>query len=214
MLIQEISDRSDFNKNILLETTVLKNPILLFDNWIKNAQQNDIKDYQAFCLSTVNKNLQPSSRIVYLRAYEKAKYFFYTNYNSKKGQEIKKNSKVCLTFFWPELEQQIRIEGVAHLAPKKNSNTYFKNRPLASQIGAWASPQSEIIKDRDELEKRYIDIETIIDPKKNIKRPEFWGGYYIAANYYEFWQGRKNRLHDRIIFKLKNKKWAIKRLAP
>ena len=141
-------------------------------------------------------------------------FYFYTNYDSRKGIQIAENPNVCLTFFWPELERQIRIEGViTQKAEAEKSDAYFNARPQDSKIGAWSSPQSKVLKDREELNS-FIENNKAKYKDQEIPRPEFWGGYIIKANYYEFWQGRKNRLHDRIAFTLENSNWKIERLAP
>jgi pyridoxamine 5'-phosphate oxidase len=205
--------REDFMKGTLTESDVSKSPCLQFNDWIKQAVDAQIPEAQAMTLSTVSSNGKPSSRIVYLREYNEDQYWFYTNYNSKKALELTKNNNVCINFFWPELERQIRIEGTVSIADKSLSDAYFKQRPHDSQVGAWSSEQSKVLKSREELEdivKRNAEkFERSIIP-----RPEFWGGYVIKANYYEFWQGRKSRLHDRIAYTLENNKWKIERLAP
>jgi pyridoxamine 5'-phosphate oxidase len=205
--------REDFMKGQLSENAILKYPSMQFDNWMKEAIESKVNEVQAFNLCTVSATHQPSSRIVYLREFGDDVFYFYTNYNSRKALDISANKNVSATFFWPELERQIRIEGTVELAENEKSDAYFNQRPTASKIGAWSSPQSELIKDRETLEK-IVSENTIQFGDKEIKRPEFWGGYKINANYYEFWQGRKSRLHDRIAFTLENNNWKIERLAP
>jgi pyridoxamine 5'-phosphate oxidase len=205
--------REDFMKGQLSENAIAKNPSIQFDNWMKEAIEVKVAEVQAFNLCTVNNAHKPSSRIVYLREFGSDVFYFYTNYNSRKALDISSNKNVSMTLFWPELERQIRIEGTIEFAEKEKSDAYFNQRPTESKIGAWSSPQSRIINDRETLEKLVQDNSDKFQGKEII-RPEFWGGYKITANYYEFWQGRKSRLHDRIAFTLDNENWKIERLAP
>ena len=180
---------------------------------MQEALKSKINEVQAFHLSTVNKEHKPSSRIVYLREYEKGIFYFYTNYQSRKAMDILVNNNVAMTFFWPELERQIRIEGTIEFAEKEKSDAYYNQRPGESKIGAWSSPQSKVIENREVLEE-WVKENTLKFKDHEIPRPDFWGGYKITANYYEFWQGRKSRLHDRIVFTKENNDWKIERLAP
>lgn len=212
---QHISQlREDFMKGELSENNLNKTPDLQFEQWMKDAIDAKVNEVPACNLATVDKNNKPSARIIYLREFSDNEFYFYTNYDSRKGQQIAENPHVCLTFFWPELERQIRIEGViSKKAEPEKSDAYFNARPLDSKIGAWSSPQSKVLKNREELNS-FIDNNKLKYKDQEIPRPEFWGGYIIKANYYEFWQGRKNRLHDRIAFTLENGNWKIERLAP
>jgi pyridoxamine 5'-phosphate oxidase len=205
--------REDFLKGTLSEQDVNLFPDIQFEKWMQEAVEGKVTEVQACTLSTVSADLKPNSRIIYLREFAKHDFYFYTNFNSKKAQDIASNNNVCITFFWPELERQIRIEGKAFKASDEKSDAYFKVRPRDSQIGAWSSPQSKKIADRNVLEE-IITITSNLLEGKEIKRPDYWGGYVIQANYYEFWQGRKNRLHDRICYTLENQNWKIERLAP
>ena len=205
--------REDFMKSELSENGLHKLPDLQFEQWMQNAIESKVTEVQAFNLCTVSGDCKPSSRIVYLREFGSNFFYFYTNYTSRKAIDITGNKNVSLTFFWPELERQIRIEGTIEFAEKEKSDTYFNQRPIESKIGAWSSPQSKNIVDRNALEK-LVQENTEKFKDKHIERPEYWGGYKIIANYYEFWQGRKSRLHDRIIYSLENNHWEIKRLAP
>ena len=205
--------REDFMKGQLSENAIAKMPALQFETWMKEAIESKVNEVQAFNLCTVSGSNKPSSRIVYLREFGNDVFYFYTNYNSRKAFDISGNNNISMTFFWPELERQIRIEGTIEFAEKEKSDDYFNKRPTESKIGAWSSPQSKSISDRSELEKLVQD-NTDKFKNKDISRPEFWGGYKITANYYEFWQGRKSRLHDRIAFTTENGNWKIERLAP
>jgi pyridoxamine 5'-phosphate oxidase len=172
-----------------------------------------VDEAQAFNLATVSADHKPSSRIVYLREFSENTFYFYTNYQSHKALDIEANPHVCATFFWPELERQIRIEGIARFADKAKSDAYFQVRPTESKLGAWSSPQSKVIANREALENLVKETTQKFEGKE-VPRPEFWGGYVIEANYYEFWQGRKSRLHDRIAFRKEEGDWKIERLAP
>lgn len=212
---QHISQlREDFMKGELSENNLNKTPDLQFEQWMKDAIDAKVNEVPACNLATVDKNNKPSARIIYLREFSDNEFYFYTNYDSRKGIQIAENPKVCLTFFWPELERQIRIEGViTQKAEAEKSDAYFNARPQDSKIGAWSSPQSRVLNNREEL-NTFIEGNKTKFNNQEIPRPEFWGGYIIRANYYEFWQGRKNRLHDRIAFTLENGNWKIERLAP
>ena len=214
-LNQHISQlREDFLKGELLETNLFKTPDLQFEQWMKDAIDAKVNEVQACNLATVDTNNKPSARIIYLREFLDNAFYFYTNYNSRKAIDISKNPNVCLTFFWPELERQIRIEGIiTKKADPEKSDSYFNTRPQDSKIGAWSSPQSHVLKNREELNS-FIEINKEKFKDQEIPRPDFWGGYIIKANYYEFWHGRKNRLHDRLTYTLENNNWIIARLAP
>jgi pyridoxamine 5'-phosphate oxidase len=205
--------REDFTKGTLNDTAVNSDPFLQFELWLRQALEAEVPEVQAATLSTVSGNYKPASRIVYIREFEDHRFWVYTNYHSRKAKEMLQNPNISLTFFWPELERQVRIEGIAKRADRERSDNYFKNRPRESQLGAWSSNQSGVLKNREELEGA-VETSRIKFEGKDVPRPEFWGGFEITANYYEFWQGRKSRLHDRISYTLEKEKWVIKRLAP
>jgi pyridoxamine 5'-phosphate oxidase len=163
-------------------------------------------------LSTSTKKGKPSSRIVLLRGLKLHGFNFFTNYTSRKGKELKENPHASILFYWPQLERQVRIEGKVEIAPADISDDYFNTRPRASRLGAWASPQSQVLNNRKELDKLVSQTEEKF--QEEIPRPKNWGGYILKATYYEFWQGRQSRLHDRICYTLKNGKWKKQRLAP
>lgn len=210
--------REDFMKGQLSENSIASLPHIQFETWMQEAVDAKINEVQAFNLATVSKEHRPSSRIVYLREFSDNDFYFYTNYQSHKAIDIEANPHVCATFFWPELERQIRIEGIARYASKEKSDSYFNARPLDSKLGAWSSPQSRPLAGRETLD--HFVTETKEKFKSGVvPRPEFWGGYVIKAEYYEFWQGRKSRLHDRIAYRMEDGKgkmetWMIERLAP
>lgn len=204
--------RSDFTKGTLSENDANADPFLQFESWLKQALESEVPEVQAMNLATVMDG-KPSSRIVYLRKVNNHKFWFYGNYNSKKGKSLEANPHASLNFFWPELQRQIRIEGTVKKATEDNSDNYFNSRPDESKIGAWASAQSHKLASRQELEEKLESLTQQFSGKE-IPRPEFWGGWVLKAHYYEFWQGRKSRLHDRICYELKNGNWDIFRLAP
>lgn len=204
--------RNDYNLGSLDERDVQKNPITQTSLWLEEAIKFNIHEPTAIHLSTVSESGRPSSRIVLLKEITKEGFVFFTNYESKKGKELSKNPYVALVLFWKELERQVRIEGITEKISTQSSDDYFNSRPLGSRIGAIASPQSTIIKDRTLLEKKVNELEG--SPLETIKRPEYWGGYLVKPTYIEFWQGRKSRLHDRLAFTLEQGQWTINRLAP
>ena len=206
--------RVDFESLNLEKIQVDKSPIVQFIRWLENALEAKINEPHAMTLSTANKKGQPDARVVLLRGVEKKGFSFFTNYKSAKGKEIVENKKVCLSFYWAELARQVRIKGVAVKLSAKNSDDYFESRPRESQISAWASSQSEMIENRDVLIKKYNEFEKKFENKK-VPRPLHWGGYLVIPDSMEFWQGRNNRLHDRIQYeKSKSGKWKIARLCP
>lgn len=206
--------RHDFSMASLDEKEVDPLPSGQFEKWILQALEARISEAQAMVLSTVNEAGKPSARVVYLREYGNGNFAFFTNYHSRKAEELLHNPNACLTFFWPGLERQIRIEGVVEKHTKEASDAYFYARPHSSKIGAWSSPQSKVLKDRTELENLVTEFDKQYTTH-DVPRPEFWGGYVLKANYYEFWQGRASRLHDRIAYTLQNNNtWKIERLAP
>jgi pyridoxamine 5'-phosphate oxidase len=206
--------REDFTQGRLDEGTADKDPAQQFRIWMHQAVEAQVPEVHAMNLCTVSKENKPSSRIVYLREFDGHDYWFYTNYKSRKGHELSENPNAAITFFWPQLERQIRIEGIVTIAPPDKSDTYFESRPAESRIGAWASKQSEILSSRDALEQAVNAVREKFG-KDEIVRPPHWGGYKIRANYYEFWQGRPSRLHDRLAYIVATDgNWTRFRLAP
>jgi pyridoxamine 5'-phosphate oxidase len=209
----KVNNRTDFTKGSLNEKNIPEIPYELFDSWLRDALDKMVIEPYAFQLATVSKNSKPSIRTVYLRSVEENGYVFFTNYTGKKGKEITNNPNVCMNFFWAEKERQIRIEGKAEKIAPEFSDAYFASRPRKSQIGAWASSQSEILDNYQELENKVIELEKKYEGIE-IPRPQNWGGYIVIPNYFEFWQGRSSRLHDRITYSKSDKKWIIKRINP
>jgi pyridoxamine 5'-phosphate oxidase len=208
-----LSLRDDFNSGHLDEKDVSKSPIVQFEKWMKDAIKSGMSDPHAMTLATAG-NGEADARVVLLRNYDGRGFTFFTNYFSIKGKEIRQNKRACLNFFWPDLQRQIRIKGVVEKVSSRVSDAYFRSRPKESQIGAWASCQSEKLKNRNELVERFKKYEKEFAVKA-VPRPPHWGGYRLRPSYFEFWQGRPNRLHDRIIYeKNKSGKWQISRLNP
>ncbi len=205
------NDHSDFDLG-KLEEVVGNNPFDVFNQWMKNAVETKQTEANSCVISTVNSEGQPSSRVVYLKEVLEQQFIFYTNYNSQKGKDITNNNNVSMLFFWPMLQQQIRIEGVCVKVDEKISDAYFQSRPRSSQIGAWASAQSDALTSRLELENKIIEYSQKYTT--NVPRPPHWGGYGIIPNKIEFWQGRPSRLHDRFVFEKEKNEWSIKRLNP
>jgi len=208
------SIRKVYSQKTLSEADVDANPFRQFDKWWKEALTSDIDEVNAMTLATASADAVPSARIVLLKGYSEDGFVFYTNYNSYKGKQLMENPKACLVFFWKELERQVRITGIVQKTSVKESEEYFHSRPLASQVGAAVSPQSEVIENREWLEKKFLELEKNLDANV-IDRPEHWGGYAVRPVIIEFWQGRPSRLHDRIEYSLQeNGEWKIQRLAP
>jgi pyridoxamine 5'-phosphate oxidase len=206
--------RKVYQLQSLLEKDLNENPIVQFENWWQQAVESKIEEPNAMALATCDASGKPSARIVLLKEIKDNGFVFFTNYQSRKGKEIEENPFVSLLFFWKELERQVRIEGKIKKIPAAESDEYFNSRPPESRIGAWSSPQSNVINSRDTLQKN-VEKYTSQFGTKNIPRPEFWGGYIVEPQRIEFWQGRPGRLHDRLQYSLtKNNEWTIKRLAP
>jgi len=206
--------RKDYQLQSLLESDIEKNPIDQFSTWWNQAIESQIDEVNAMTLATVDANHKPSARIVLLKDFDKNGFVFFTNYNSKKGLDMLSNKNVALVFFWKELERQVRIEGTIEKVSEDISDAYFNSRPESSRIGAWASPQSTLIPSREILETNFQNYQTEFE-KKEINRPQHWGGYIVKPELIEFWQGRSSRLHDRIVYiKDGNEGWNINRLAP
>ena len=205
--------RTNYRKFGLDESSLNKDPLAHLNEWLKDAIEGKGLDPTAMVLSTIDQNGNPESRVVLLKELTSEGLVFYTNYNSKKGQHIAVNHNVSVVFFWAETERQVRIKGIAEKVSEADSEAYFLSRPLESQIGAWASPQSQIIENRGVLDENYSQYLHYFQSKE-LKKPPYWGGFLIRPQYFEFWQGRENRLHDRIEFHLRDQGWIIDRLAP
>lgn len=203
--------RQQYRKGVLLENAIASNPFDQFSSWFNDALKAEVIEPNAMTLATVQ-NGQPSARIVLLKGFDARGPVFFTNYESDKGQQLHASPRAALLFFWPELERQVRFEGIVEKVPAAESDEYFHSRPLESRIGAWASPQSRPIS-RDALEQRVADLTAKLGSEP--ARPEHWGGYRLTPHRVEFWQGRPSRLHDRLCFTQQpDGQWALQRLAP
>ena len=207
------SIRREYKLSALSLQNMDKNPILQFEKWFKKAMESDIEDANAMSLVTFGTDGFPQSRIVLLKYFEENGFTFFTDYNSEKGNAIKKNNAVGLHFYWHNMERQVRISGYAEKTNSEISDKYFYSRPVLSQISAIVSNQSQVVESRDILEKKFKKIQNQLDVKKP-ERPKRWGGYVVTPVKMEFWQGRETRLHDRILYVKENNIWIINRLAP
>lgn len=205
--------RQDYRSASLSENDVNGNPILQFKKWFKDAVDAQLYEPNVMTLATCDRFGKPSARIVLLKDIDEDGFVFYTNYESKKGTDIVENPQAALVFFWPELERQVRIEGMVSKVTEQTSSDYFHSRPVESQIGAAASPQSKVISDRESLERKVEELTTQYIGQE-IPRPLHWGGYLVEPTHIEFWQGRPSRLHDRIVYDFVEGSWIINRLAP
>jgi pyridoxamine 5'-phosphate oxidase len=206
--------RKDYKLQSLSEGDVLADPFTQFGKWWKEALDAGIDEINAMTLATASADGMPDARIVLLKGFDEKGFAFFTNYDSSKGQQLTENPRACLVFFWKELERQVRISGLSVPLGDAENDEYFNSRPEGSRIGAWASPQSEVIESRDWLEQNEGKVRERF-PGKEITRPAYWGGFRIKPTQIEFWQGRPNRLHDRIRYILqKTGAWKIERLAP
>ena len=203
-----------YNANSIDEQTVDREPLPLFQRWLGEARQAGIKLAEAMTLATATADGKPSARLVLLKQADERGFVFYTNYNSMKARELDSNPQAALVFYWPQLERQVRVEGKVERVSAAESDAYFKTRPRESQIGALASPQSEVIASREALQQKAEELEQLYEGRE-IERPAHWGGYRLFAERIEFWKGRPGRLHDRIAYdRQTDGTWSIARLAP
>lgn len=208
--------RKHYQKQELLEGTIDSNPLQQFRTWFYEADANEgVDETNAMTIATVGEDGFPKSRVVLLKKYNEEGFVFYTNYESEKGKAIIRHPKVCLSFFWSALERQVIIKGTAEKVAENDSENYFHSRPKGSQLGAVVSAQSEVIPSRDFLEEQLQKLEDKYKDVSEIPKPKSWGGFLVRPHSIEFWQGRPNRLHDRIRYTLTdNFDWKIERLAP
>ncbi len=189
------------------------NPFRQFEIWFNEVLDSEIPEPNAMVLATADKNCRPSARVLLLKGFDESGFVFYTNYESRKGKELSENKFASMLFFWVDLERQIRIEGTVKKVTKEESEKYFKTRPYKSRLGAWASNQSEVIPGRITIIKKFLGY-MIKFHSKDIPLPPYWGGYRLIPENFEFWQGRANRLHDRIRYRKEKENWIIERLSP
>ena len=205
--------RRDYASRALTEQDAAADPIEQFRAWFAEALRAELLDVNAMTLATVSPSGDPSARTVLLKDVDERGFVFFTNYDSAKGQDLAAKPRACLLMFWAELERQVRVTGSVTRTTREESDTYFQSRPFESRIGAWASPQSRVVGGREELDARYA--ECLAKYASTVPLPPFWGGYRVAPERIEFWQGRKSRLHDRLLYvKAANGTWTRERLAP
>lgn len=206
--------RKSYELGELTEVAVDSNPLVQFERWLKDAAESGYIEPNAMTLATCDSRGIPSARVVLLRGFDERGFVFYTNYESRKGRELSENPHAALVFWWNLLERQIRIEGRVEKVSEEESDAYFAERPRGSQIGAWVSEQSEVIEGRETLEQLKADFEQQFEVSE-VPRPPKWGGYRVVPESIEFWQGRRNRLHDRLRYrKTESETWIIERLSP
>jgi len=206
--------RKSYSQKKLSEKKANPDPIKQFAKWWKQALKSKMEEVNAMTLATASPDGLPSARIVLLKDFGEAGFIFFTNYNSSKGKQLSENPKACLVFFWKELERQVRITGVTEKISDEANNEYFYSRPVDSQLGAIASPQSQVIESRKWLDEKFNQLKKEMG-KGDIQRPSGWGGYIVKPVSIEFWQGRPGRLHDRLLYTLQDRgEWKMERLAP
>jgi pyridoxamine 5'-phosphate oxidase len=206
--------RPEYGSRQLDESMLPVDPMELIATWLEEAGKSGNPMPTAMTLATVERNGQPSARVVLLKKVDDGRLIFYTNYHSRKSREIRNHARVAAHFFWPELERQVKISGIARPVDDEDSDRYFHSRPKESNISAWASPQSEVVPDRQYLEQEFEKYRRKYEDAGEIPRPAYWGGYAIIPSRIEFWQGGRNRLHDRIEYNKKEERWSFARLAP
>ncbi|MDX9882732.1 MAG: pyridoxamine 5'-phosphate oxidase [Prolixibacteraceae bacterium] len=204
--------RNNYQQDELQEKNVKENPLEQFRMWLDESIGKRVNEPTAMVLSTVDGQNRPHARVVLLKELTGRGFVFFTNYNSAKATQISVNGSVSLTFFWPELERQVRVDGSIEKVSSGVSDEYFASRPVDSRLGAWASPQSKVISSKKILDENFSKCRARFG--EEVPRPHHWGGYQVIPNYLEFWQGRPNRLHDRICYRLEENCWKIFRLAP
>jgi pyridoxamine 5'-phosphate oxidase len=206
--------RRDYGHGEITERNADRDPIGQFNSWFQDAQVADLKEPNAMLLATATAQGKPSGRVVLLKEFGEFGFVFYTNYLSRKAQELEANPFAALTFYWAELERQVRIEGQIRRVGRAESEEYFRSRPRGSKLGAWVSEQSRVVANREVLETKLKCLEDRFAGCDDIPTPEFWGGYRLQPDLLEFWQGRPNRLHDRLVYRRSGSGWIMERLCP
>ena len=204
--------RKSYLSGELDEANVGSDPISLFSEWMNEAVAAGIEEANGMALATASADGAPAVRVVLLRGFDERGFVFFTNYESAKGQDLLTNPRAAASFWWPPLDRQVRIGGRVEKVSRAESQTYFDSRPRGHQLSAWASPQSRVVSGREELQTRAGEVETLFPGA--VPLPDFWGGYRLAPEQMEFWQGRENRLHDRFLFEKRRDVWTVARLAP
>ena len=205
--------RKEYTRAGLAESDVAPDPVEQLRRWFDEALAAGLHEPNAMTVATATRDGRPSARVVLLKGCDERGFVFYTNYEGRKGREIEENPRAALLFYWGELERQVRVEGTASRIPRVESDAYYAGRPLGSRLGAWASEQSRVAGGRGVLEGRVGDLEAEYEGRE-VPRPPFWGGYRVEPEVVEFWQGRENRLHDRIVYRRQGGGWEIERLQP
>jgi pyridoxamine 5'-phosphate oxidase len=205
--------RKEYTRAGLTESAADPDPIVQFRRWFDEVLAADLHEPNAMTLATATPEGRPSARIVLLKGFDERGFVFYTNYEGRKGEELEANPRCALVFYWGELERQVRVEGSASRVPEGESDEYFGSRPRGSRLGAWASEQSRPVDGRDVLEERLRDLEAEYEGRE-VPRPPFWGGYRVEPYSIEFWQGRENRMHDRLVYRRSGGSWRRERLQP
>ena len=205
--------RKEYRKSGLREADLAPDPIEQFRRWFDEALAANLHEPNAMTVATVGRGGRPSARVVLLKGFDERGFVFYTNYEGRKGREIEESPYCALLFYWGELERQVRIEGRASRVPDEESDAYYGSRPLGSRLGAWASAQSREVEGREALEERLRSLEAEHEGRP-VSRPPFWGGYRVEPEAVEFWQGRENRLHDRLVYRRAGDGWEVVRLQP
>lgn len=209
-----VGERREYERGLLLEWNVDPDPIRELQKWIADATAAGVPEPSAMTIATASPDGRPSARVVLCRGIDERGLVFYTNYESRKSLEIQHNEHAALVFYWPQVQRQVRVEGITERIEGEESDAYFSSRPRGSQLGAWASDQSQVIDDRAALEARLLELEAEYDGQ-SIPRPPHWGGFRVKPTVFEFWQGRRNRLHDRLRYRRTNPSgWKIERIAP
>jgi len=213
MTEKEIQDlRRQYTKSTLSVKNVSKDPFKQFEKWFAEVMNSGFFEPNAMTVATATRAGKPSARVVLLKGFDERGFVFYTNYKSKKGKELEENPFASLLFFWDKLERQVRIEGRIEKVSEQESTDYFNTRPYKSRVGAWASKQSSVIENRSVIVSEFLKY--MMKFRTHVPLPPVWGGYRLVPDSFEFWQGRPNRLHDRISYTLNKKIWKIERLAP
>lgn len=205
--------RENYGRGELNEQNCDSNPILLFERWMEEARAAGIRDANAMTVSTATRQGRPSARLMLLKEVSEFGFVFYTNYTSRKASELESNPFAAMTFFWRELERQVRVEGRVQRISREKTGEYFRTRARGSQLGAWVSHQSRTVPNRQALDAKLEELEQRFAGRE-VSAPEFWGGYRLEPSSVEFWQGRPNRLHDRLCYQRKGEAWIIERLSP